>query len=305
MGSYTPIVGTEQYKNGLFPTIPTEPDGIAIILTDGKFPPTRVDKTLSIRQIRKGSYSRLVRIATTVHQYDVYFNVPSENDPYQFAIHITMDVRVTDPLAFYNAQIDDVSIILKDNVYADVRRIAKGCAIKDYKTLDEDILDKVQIGSHEINDAQWGISYRVKDVEARPDKEGLAWIKRMTDHTLTVEEETHKANTSEALAKLSIEKAILGRVSVGELTMEQALHEIERQKRERGTNQINDIREMISFIKDLREEDFFTDTQAADLVNGLLRTQKMLEVPSGNEKADMDGEDIIDSPIDDLYKEEG
>ena len=304
MNGFTPVVSDELYANSLFPSIPPVPDGFAVLLTDGKFPPVLVDNKLSVRQIRNGKYTRQVLISTTVHQIYIYFNMPSKNDPYLFEVRVTADIRVSDPIAFFQTRIADLSIALNRILSPDVRRTCKNCAIKDCKTLDDDILFKIQPNNFETNIAQSGLAYYVTDVEARPDSGGMSWLERETIHKFKVEEETHKVDVASQLSEMDIKKALLGEVAAGNLTMAQALIEIDRQKREHGFRQVNDAREMVRFINELRDAGHYTNTQAAALVNNLLHTQKLLDTTFEDKQDDKEETADSDSIIESLYKEE-
>jgi len=169
MSSFYPIVRNEQYENGMFPTIPPVSDGTAVLLTDGEFPPVVIDSRLSIRRIRNGKYSRKITISTAVHQITIPFRVMSKNDPYQFDVSVSVDVRVSNPIVFFNSRITDAAEALRQNFSADIRRAAKSCSIRDFKTLDGEIYIILHTSNHETVDTQTGIAYQVTDVETRPD----------------------------------------------------------------------------------------------------------------------------------------
>jgi len=188
MSGFYPIIQNEQYANGLFPVIPPVADGTAVLLTDGKFPPVAIDSRLSIRRIRNGKYSRKITISTAVHQITIPFRVMSKNDPYQFDVSVSADVRVSDPIIFFNSRITDAAEALRQSFSADIRRAAKTCAIRDFNTLDDEIYIILHTSDHETVDTQTGIAYQVTGVETRPDKDGMERIKELhgNGHSLTL-----------------------------------------------------------------------------------------------------------------------
>jgi len=304
MSVYTPIIKNVPYENGLFPSIPSVPMGSAVLLTDGRVPPVLVDSNLSVRQIRNGKYSRQVEISTNSHLIEVYYSAPSKDDPYQFQILMKIAVRVFDPIKFHQSGFSDVVALFSQWFSSTVRRSAKKFAIKEYRVLDETILSALQPNGREITDSNSGIAYFITDVETSLDQEALARIKQKTDHDLNVEDELSKARVAEKLSSVDIKKAILSDVGSGKLTMAEAIIKLENLRHAHGNRQREEVREMISFINEMRSGNNLTASEAAELVKNLLHTQKLFPVqPVTEDTVDDYIDGVDDDVLNSLYKD--
>jgi len=264
MSRFNPIIREEAYPNGLFPNIPYVKNGVAIVLTNGKKPPVLVDGLVSVRQIRNGKYSSLVEISTIFHNIDLNFSVLSKNEPYRFDVIVKVNVRVTDPIAFLNSQINDVPEVLTQHFSPIIRRLLKQADILEYGSLDEAVLQKL-VDSNNFNDRS-GLDFIVKDVEVQPDVQAMEYVRQLTDHDLNTRIERQKADI--IAESFSIK---------------------EKMKSEIVSQQIDNMREIINFVEELRGKGILSDAEAAENVkqwlkhNNALFTQSLIEKPGSYE----------------------
>ena len=246
MSVFNPILREDSYSNGLFPSIPYIKKGVATVLTNGKTPPVIVDTQLSTRQIRKGRFNRIVEISTILHSINLNFSVLSKNDPYRFDVTVKINVRIIDPIAFLSSQITDVPEALMMHFSPIIRRISKQGDILDYGSLEALIVQK--LSEPDVFDDQSGITYTVIDAEVQPDATAMEYVRQITDHELNTRIERHKADImAEAISlKEKMKSGIVGQ-------------------------QIDNMREMINFLDELRDKGILSDAEVAENVKRWLK----------------------------------
>ena len=241
MSAFSPILREEPYSNGLFPSIPYIKKGVATVLKNGKTPPVLVDTRLSMRQIRKGRFNSLIEISTILHNIDLCFTALSKNDPYRFDIIVKVSVRVIDPITFLNSQITDISEALIQRFSPVIRRISKQGDILEYGSLEGLIIQKLSEPDN-LND-QLGITYTVIDTEVQPDAQAMEYVRQITDHDLNTRIERHKADL-----------------------MAEAISLKEKMKSGLVGQQIDNMKEMINFLEELRDKGILSDAELAENV---------------------------------------
>jgi len=277
MSKFNPIIREEAYSNGLFPSIPYVRNGVAIVLTNGKKPPVLVDSRISVRQIRSGRFTSLVEISTIMHSFDLNFSVLSKNEPYRFDVMVKVNVRITDPITFLDSQIDDVPEALIQHFSPLIRRILKQADILDYAALDEAVMQKLSESDGFFS--RCGMEFSVRDAEVQPDAPAMEYVRQITDHDLNTRIEQHKADK-----------------------MAESFTLKEKMKSGLVNQQIDNMREIINFIDELRNKGILTDAEVAENVkqwlklNNSLLSQSLIEKPEPYEP-----DKLADQAVDELY----
>ncbi len=263
------IASEMAYNGGLFPKIPDRVNGQDTLLVNSQGIARKVDDWLTTKDIRIGKYNKIVRISTVPNSLDISLKAVSKNKPYEFKISIGVEYRVIDSVVFYmNRKLYDVSDIISTTLMRIINPIAKQYELTD-DCIDNALFKK--LSGYEYSLEALGIIYSVHSTDAEPSENAAMFIKQMSDATLNVRVEHHKAIEAEKLTARNMESAIMAKVASGELDMKTALETLSNSNRTEGLNKIDDVERLIKFIRNLLEHNLISDFEAERHVNTLLQ----------------------------------
>lgn len=257
------------YDGGLFPKIPDRVKGQDTLLINSQGIARKVDDYLTTKDIRNGKYNKVVRVSTVPNSADVSLKAVSKNKPYEFIVTIGVEYRVKDSVVFYmNRELYNIS----DSISIALTRIINPIA-KQYELTDDCIDDAIfnRLSGCEYSLEALGITYSVLSADAEPSENAATFIKQMSDATLNVRVEQHKAVEAEKLTSINMESAIMTKVASGEMDMQTALETLSNSNRVEGLNTIENIERLIAFIQGLLEKDLITEFEAGQHINDLLQ----------------------------------
>lgn len=258
------------YNGGLFPRIPDRIKGQDALLVNSQGIARKVDDRLTTKDIRIGKYNKIVRISTVPNSLDIKLRAVSKNKPYEFIIMVGVEYHVTDSVVFYtNRKLYDVSDSISTALTRIINPIAKQYELTD-DCIDNALFDK--LAGCEYSLGALGITYSVHSADAEPSENATTFIKQMSDATLNVRVEQHKAVEAEKLTSRNMESAILTKVASGEVDMKTALETLSNLNRTEGLNKIEDIERLIEFVKNLLKNNLITDFEAGQHINALLQS---------------------------------
>lgn len=263
------IVSEMAYNGGMFPKIPGRVSGQDTLLVNSQGIARKVDDKLTTKDIRLGKYNKIVRISTVPNSLDILLKAVSKNKPYEFAITIGVEYHVKDSVVFYmNSELHDVSNSIGTALSRIINPIAKQYELTD-DCIDDALLSK--LSEHEYSLAALGIIYFVRSADAEPSENATIFIKQMSDATLNVRVEQHKAVEAGKLTARNMESAIMTKVASGEMDMKTALETLSNSNRTDGLNKIEDIERLIGFVQNLLKNNLITDFEASQHINVLLK----------------------------------
>lgn len=263
------ITSEAAYNGGLFPKIPERMNGQDTLLVSADGIACKVDDFLTTKDIRKSNYNKVVRISTTPFSLDIKLKAVSKNKPYEFDVMIGVEGRVKDTVAYYtNKATYDVLTSIRTALSRIVIPIAKT-----YELTDEGVDDALvkELSNRDFALESLGIAYIVHSADAEPDSNAETFVKQMTDSTLNVRVEQHKASEAEKLTSRNMESAIMKRVASGEIDMQTALEQLSASNRKEGYNKLEDIERLVTFVRNLQEKNLITDDEAGQRINEFLR----------------------------------
>ena len=273
------IASEAEYSGGLFPKIPNRVNGQDTLLVTAEGIARKVDDYLTIKDIRKGNYNKVVRVSTAPFPLDVKLKAVSKNKPYEFDVAIGVECRVKDSVAYYtNKTTYDISSSISTALSRQVSPLAKMFELTD-DSVDDALLKKLSNG--DFNLESLGISFTVHSAGAEPASNAASFVKQMTDSTLNVRVEKHKASEAQKLTERNMESAIMTLVASNKIDMKTALETLSQSNRTDGYNKLEDIERLIEFVRGLQEKNLITDDEAGQRINDLLRG-----LPSGLSNAD-------------------
>lgn len=263
------IVSEMAYNGGLFPKIPDRVSGQDTLLVNSQGIARKVDDKLTTKDIRLGKYNKIVRVSTVPNSLDILLKAVSKNKPYEFAITIGVEYHVKDSVIFYmNKELHDVSNSISTALTRIINPIAKQYELTD-DCIDDALLNKLSGGEYSLD--ALGITYSVLSADAEPAENATTFIKQMSDATLNVRVEQHKAVEAEKLTTRNMESAIMTKVASGEMDMKTALETLSNSNRTDGLNKIEDIERLIEFVQNLLKNNLITDFEASQHINVLLK----------------------------------
>jgi len=306
------------YVGGLFPKIPDRIPGQDTLLVSADGIARKVDDHLTTKDIRKGNYTKVVRVPTKPFSLDVKFKSVSRNKPYEFEVVVGVECQVKDSVAYYtNSATYDISDSISTALSRIVTPIAKTFELTD-EGIDSAIFNELKKKGKEKEDGfaleSLGITYIVHSADAEPDSNAQKFVKQMTDSTLNTRVEEHKANEAERLTARNMESAIMRQVSEGKLDMKTALEQLSASNRQEGYNRLEDIERLVAFVRNLQEKNLITDDEAGQRINEFLAAlpaslpnvntgKPMLTNAPRLEKKSVTSDDVIDDLLPD--EEEG
>lgn len=268
------VMNETGYISGMFPKIPNMITGQDTLLINEEGAIKKVDDYLTTKDIRIGKYNKLVRISVLPNTADIIISSISKNKPYQFDIKIGVEYCVTDSATYYiNRNLYDILNSLSADLMRRVTPITKQYELTN-SDIDNALLNKLSEEKYLLTSL--GIIYTVKSIDAEPNKEAAEFIKKMTDATLNVLVEQHKAGEAEKLTSYNMEMAIMSKVTSGEIDMKTALETLSNSNRQEGLNKLEDIERLIVFIKGLQEKNLITDSEMGQNLDKILQ-----ELPIG------------------------
>lgn len=258
------------YNGGLFPKIPDRVNGQDTLLVNSQGIARKVDDQLTTKDIRIGKYNKIVRISTVPNSLDISLKAVSKNKPYEFIITIGVEYHIKDSVVFYmNRELYDVSNSISTALTRIINPIAKQYELTD-DCIDNALLDKLSGCEYSLE--ALGIIYSVHSADAEPSENATTFIKQMSDATLNVRVEQHKAVEAEKLTTQNMESAIMTKVASGEMDMKTALETLSNSNRTEGINKIEDIERLIEFVQNLLKNNLITDFEASQHINTLLQS---------------------------------
>lgn len=263
------IISEMEYNGGLFPKIPDRVSGQDTLLVNSQGIARKVDDKLTTKDIRVGKYNKIVRISTVPNSLDISLKAVSKNKPYEFVIMIGVEYYVKDSVVFYmNRELYDVSNSIGTALSRIINPIAKQYELTD-DCIDDALMSK--LSEQEYYFEALGIIFFVRSADAEPSEDATKFLKQMSDATLNVRVEQHKAVEAEKLTARNMESAIMTKVASGEIDMKTALEKLSDSNRTEGLNKIEDIKRLIEFVDNLWKSSLITNFEASQHINGLLQ----------------------------------
>lgn len=302
------IICESEYKGGLFPSIPARVSGQDTLLVDINGLPRMVDDYITTRDIRIGSFNKLVRVSTSLFPLDILLKATSKNAPYQFDVTVGLDCRVTDSVAYYmTRETQDIEKNLTIALSRIITHEAKKYSLTD-DNVSDGILRKLQEKEQYYLEAL-GITYTVASVEAKPDADAeQSFTKKMTDHELNILLEKNKLAEVDKLTSRNMESAIMGQVAEGKIDMKTALEQMTQSMRSDGYRKLEDVERIISFIHKLQTENLISDYEASQRINDFIRELPLstsgIHIPTSEktpqlEESTIEGDETIDTLLSD------
>ncbi len=251
------IIKEENYENGFFPKIPNcKKRGSVFLLTDGSNSDIVVNEYTTIREIRRGKYTRVVEISILPYMKEIQFSVPSREAAYSFDVYVKAVIQVQDPITFYENKNIDVDAYFNNLFSLDVKKITRKYSILDYVGMDDELTQK--LSSYNTLDKSTGFSYQISVVDATPSESAREFERKASEQMLRA---ALKKSTSELLSHYTnnYEDAVRAQVVEGVITEEEAILKIDLYKK-------NNMAEQIDLLSGLREKGLITDKDAKDMV---------------------------------------
>lgn len=262
------ITNEFEYKCGQFPKFPEMIDGQDTLLINEKGGVCLVNDHLTIKDIRKGKYNRVVRISTLPRSCDISFTSISKDKPYEFDITIGVKYYAENSVTYYtNKESIDISDCIKNMLSRIIIPIAKQYELTD-DSIDEAILNELSGNEYKLESL--GIIYSVISANVKPASNAIGFLKQISDAKINVRIEKNKIEEANKLTECNMELAIMSKVVSGEMDTQTAIEAIRNSNRKEGFNKLEDIERVISFIRNLQENNLISDDIVEQNINKLL-----------------------------------
>ena len=278
------------YKYGFFPQIPSSSKKDSVfILADGCEEDIIVKDTTTVRQIRKGKYSRLIEVVTMPYMQELNITSPSREATISFDVYVKVIIQVDKPLEFWKNSNIDIDQYIKNTLYRDVKRITGKYSVLDYGELDDKL---AELSLCETKDETMGIGYRISAIIAQPGEQALEYVKRYEKQRLEADL-NESARNQGSRYMLGMEEALRAEVASGNITEREALETFERYQHNRRA-------EKLDYYKELRKEGFITDKDVRDQSKSEMGNCKNVSIEEKEHK----NMAIADTEAASFYKEE-
>lgn len=287
------IVNEAGYNGGLFPKIPPRVPGQDTLLISVDGIPRLVTDHLTVRDIRRGNFNKIVRVSTAMFSSDISLKAVSGNAPFQFEIKVGVECKVYDSATYYMSH---TAYSLEDSVRTALSRIvtpeAKRFQLTDNNASAEMLRTFESKGEKAIETL--GVKFSVVSVDANPDAEAEGFIREMSIKTLNVRVQKHSIDEGVKLTSRSMEDAIMAQVADGKLDMEGAISKLRQTNRNEGYNNLEDMERVISFIRKLQTDNIISDDEAGQRISEFLQGLPVL--PNGSNALGGSTPKISESP---------
>lgn len=289
------ILKDEPYQTGFFPKVPNfRKEGSTFILTGGVNGDLLVTDRTTTKELRQGKYTRLVEISTRPYLQEVHFSSPSKEAAYSFSVYIKAVIQVQTPIIFYTNRNLDINAYFESLFSLDVRKITRKYSILDYEGMDEELTEKLSTYSNFDNST--GFSYRISIVQADPDKNAEAYVKKNSTQQLDMRLKRNARELTDSLSTDLLE-ALKVAVVEGKMTEEEAYRKIKEYKD-------NQFQTDLQQIQALRDSDILTDTEtkqyARGRIVGTMGTGQLMEQNLEDTVEKDENSNLIDA----MYEEE-
>ena len=271
------IIKTEEFKSHPFSTFPQfNLDYEYVLLTDGESSSISVDNHTTSKMVRKGRFTKVVRITKAPIQFQLSFKSPTKETTYQFQITITAEVKITNPVQYYSSiGLSNISGFLESRVFNKIRRLTTRYTMFQLLELEEE-LDNILLNQQYENESS-GLVYEIVKFFLEPASDTAETL-REVDNMYKASSITGTAQKlSEGMLHKSFENVIMEEVAKNKITQEQAIMKIEEYRR-------SGFAEKLSLLKQLYENNILTDSDYKSEVHKVigLIPQKNQELPSGD-----------------------
>lgn len=249
------IIGDKPYENGLFPKIPNyRKHGTAFILTGGSGDDIIIDERTTVKDIRKGKYTRLIEISTLPYMKEIRFDAPSKENAYSFNVYVKAVIQVVNPIAFYENCNIDVDGYFHNVFFLDVKKVTRKYSILDFENMDEDLNHSLSV--YNVEDQAIGFRYQVSVVSADVGEKAKEYLEKCEKQRLDAAVKRQVREEAKHVTD-SYEEAIRAEVVEGKLSESEAILKIQEYYRNRA-NENTDY-----FLK-LKENDLISGSDARE-----------------------------------------
>lgn len=285
------IVGDKPYENGLFPQIPNyNKRGSEFILTGGSGDDIIVDERTTVREIRKGKYTRLIEISTLPYVKEIRFEAPSKESAYSFNVYVKAVIQVVNPIAFFENCNIDVDEYFYNVFFLDVKKVTRKYSILDFENMDDDLNHLLSV--YNVEDKTIGFRYQVSVVSADVGDKARDYLEKCDKQRLDAAVKRQVREEAKHVTD-SYEEAIKAEVIEGKISEREAIIKIDEYKN-RKLNQQTDC-----FVK-LKENDLISISDAREYTMSELQK---IAGKSGQQKDHIESKMFEYLSMDDFYSE--
>jgi hypothetical protein len=287
------IIKEEEYQNGFFPKLPNvKKRGSAFVLTGGCNDDIVVDDYTTVKQVRRGKYTRLVEISTHSYVREIKIISPSKETHYSFEVYVKAVIQVGNPIVFYENKNIDVDAYFRNLLSMDIRKITRKYSVIDYEGMEEELTEILL--SCKVNETT-GFRYQISAFEVFPGNEAKEYVQKIGKQRLDAIVKTKARDLSSTYAGNYIE-AVMTEVAEGKLSEREAIKEIQRYNDQKYD-------EFVDKIDTLREKDYLTDKEAKNYMNPVVQGLFIGSTPQNiADNRELDNKKI--SAMDQFYTEE-
>lgn len=212
----------EPYKCGFFATIPIPNMGEALILSSGIGVDLLVTPNMDPSLIRKGKYTKLVRIDTGLQRISGTITCYCKSQTYQFHIRYSCSCQVNEPLEAWTNHCPDLNQLAEEYYLNLFSTMAMSYEMGDLPSLQAQINKKMSTAVSDISGVRIG---PLKTVQVEMDAKYRAHLRSIQEDDEKTELETHRIQNAEQLRQspITAKVALLRDVLDGKKTLDEVL----------------------------------------------------------------------------------
>lgn len=287
------IISDKSYENGLFPKIPNyRKHGTAFILTGGSGDDIIIDERTTIKEIRKGKYTRIIEISTLPYMKEIHFDAPSKENAYSFKVYVKAVIQVVNPIVFYENCNIDVDGYFHNVFFLDVKKVTRKYSILDFEKMDEDLNHSLSV--YNVEDQAIGFRYQVSVVSADVGEKAREYLERCEKQRLDAAVKRQVREEAKYVTD-SYEEAIRAEVIEGKISESEAILLIDKYYRDK-------VSENTDYFLKLKENELISSSTAREYAESELK--KIVGKNEGMQRDEyIESDDLKNPDLDEFYKE--
>ena len=241
---------TEPYKSskcGFFATIPIPNTGEALILSGGIGPDLLVSPNMDPSLIRKGKYTKLVRIDTGLQHISGTAACYCKSQTYQFHIRYSCTCHVHKPLEVWANHCPDMNPLAEEYYQNLFSMMATSYEMQDLSSFQAQLSEKMLTAVNDVSGLRIG---PLKSVQVEMDAEYRAHLRSMQKDTEKTELETHRIKNAGQLQQspITAKVALLRDVLDGKRTLDEVL----QVNKDRNLEDIARLKTLLEQLNEMR-----------------------------------------------------
>lgn len=257
------LLSDEPFKMGRFSTTPAySSESEFVVLAKGITSDIAINTHTTSKDVRKGKYSRVIRISKCALSHQLTLKSPCRESTYQFLITITSDVRVTDPIKYYNSRLTTGSRnFIEGALLNQIQEITMNYSMFEYGDMRSELTRTFLTKVYE--DKTEGLTFEIVSLKAQPDTDMANSIRERDNMYRSMEIKRMAAQIANEIKYKSYEDVIMEEIAQNKISHEDGIHKINAFRN-------SDFSSKLALYQQLHKEGALSDNDYQNAIYGMM-----------------------------------